>query len=47
METTNFVGDTYHVQFIPSTIEAQNKIRVEVRDKLDQITETSIIVFKQ
>jgi len=47
METTNFVGDTYHVQFIPTIIEAQNKIKMEVKDKLDQTTETSIIIFKQ
>ncbi len=47
METTNFTGDTYHVQFIPQSTEAQNKIKVEVRDKLDQLTETSIIIFKQ
>jgi hypothetical protein len=47
MQTDNFTGDTYHVQFIPQTTEAQNKIRLEVRDKLDQLTETSIIIFKQ
>lgn len=47
METTNFTGDTYNLQFIPQSTEAQNKIRMEVRDKLDQLTETSIIIFKQ
>lgn len=46
METTNFTGDTYHVQFIPQATGAQNKIKIEVRDKLDQLTETSIIIFK-
>jgi len=47
MQTNDFTGDTYHVQFIPQIIEAQNKIKMEVIDKLDQTTETSIIIFKQ
>ncbi|HNW96379.1 MAG TPA: transglycosylase domain-containing protein [Candidatus Paceibacterota bacterium] len=46
-QTDNFTGDTYHIQFIPQTIEAQNKIKIEVIDKLGQTNETSIIIFKQ
>ena len=46
-QADNFVGDTYHIQFKPQTIEAQNKIKMEVIDKLGQTSETSIIIFKQ
>ena len=45
-EVKNLTSETYQSQFTPPTIEAQNKIKIEARDRFDNLGKASIIVFK-
>lgn len=45
-ELTNPTGENFQTQFSPSAIEAQNKIQVEVADRLDNAASVSVILFK-